>query len=329
MIFFCLGTLIATLVTVSFGKPVVIRVDGSSTVYPISEAAAEEFQNSKRAAVRVTVGASGTGGGFKRFCRGETDVQGASRPISLSEVAACEKKGVQFVELPVAYDALSVVVSTKNTWLKSITVADLKKIWEPEAKGKVIFWNQIRADWPRTSFRNALYGPGSEDGTFDSFTKAIMGKERAQRSDYTPSEDDNTIVTGVGQNANAMGYVPYAYLKANENLLRAVPVDNGRGPISPSIETVRNGAYTPLSRPLFVYIKMKSLERPEVAEFSEFLLRRAGEFAEEVKYVPLSAEAYSLVKKDLSQRRGGTRFGGQVAPGRKLEDILRGATNGK
>src|SRR5688500_10857400 len=236
----------------------VIQVDGSSTVYPITEAVAEEFQKANPG-TKVTVGISGTGGGFQKFCRGEIDISDASRPIKATEVEACEKSGVQFVEVPVAYDGLAVVVNPKNNWAASMTVAELKKLWEPAAQGKVAKWNQIREGWPNREIH--LFGAGVDSGTFDYFTEAVVGKEGQSRGDYTSSEDDNVIVQGVSGDLNALGYFGYAYYEQNKDKLKLVLIDdgdaaNGAGPIAPSPDTVAGGTYRPLSRPVFIYAKV-------------------------------------------------------------------------
>ena len=239
-----------------------IKMDGSSTVFPIAEALAEEYQISKRGKVRVTVGIAGTGGGFKKFCRGETDMSNASRPILKEEMEACRAAGVKYIEVPVAFDALTVVVNPKNDWVKTLTVADLKKMWEPAAQGRVTTWKHVRSEWPAE--RLMLFGPGADSGTFDYFTEAVNGKAKASRGDFTASEDDNTLVQGVENNKSALGYFGFAYYAAHKDKLRAVPIDGGKGPVAPSLEAVTKGTYNPLSRPLFVYVKEVSLARPEV-----------------------------------------------------------------
>jgi phosphate transport system substrate-binding protein len=229
-----------------------IKMDGSSTVFPVAEAFAEEFQIAKRGKTRVTVGLSGTGGGFKKFCRGETDMSNASRPILKEEMAACRTAGIKYLEIPVAFDALTVVVNPQNTWVKTLTVADLKKMWEPAAQGRVTTWKQVRSAWPAE--RLMLFGPGADSGTFDYFTEAVNGKAKASRGDYTASEDDNTLVQGVENNKSAIGYFGFAYYAAHKDKMRAVPIDGGMGPVAPSLEAVTKGTYNPLSRPLFIYV---------------------------------------------------------------------------
>ncbi|HXV86584.1 MAG TPA: PstS family phosphate ABC transporter substrate-binding protein, partial [Gemmatimonadales bacterium] len=250
------------------GRTQSVAIDGSSTVYPITEAVAEEFQKEHR--VNVTVGIAGTGGGFKRFCTGETDISDASRPIRPTEVELCAQNGIEYVELPVAYDGLAIVIHPDNTWATSITVAELKAIWEPAAQGKITRWSQVRRGWPDRELH--LFGAGVDSGTYDYFTEAVVGEEHASRGDYTSSEDDNVIVQGVATDPLAMGFFGFAYYAENQDRLRVVPVDdgnpdNGDGPIAPSLETVGNNTYQPLSRPIFIYVSTRALERPEVVSF--------------------------------------------------------------
>jgi phosphate transport system substrate-binding protein len=296
----------------------IIKVDGSSTVYPITEAAAEEYQRS-HGDTKVTVGISGTGGGFKKFCRGETDISNASRPISKKEIDACWEAGVQFVELPVAYDALTVVVSPKNP-LESITVAQLKKMWEPAAQGVVTKWNQVDPSWPGQPLK--LFGPGSDSGTFDYFTEAVNGKSKASRGDYTASEDDNTLVQGVSSDANALGYFGYAYYIENKDKLKAVKIDGGKGAVEPSDTTVSNGTYNPLSRPIFIYVSKKAMKRQEVRDFVKFYLQNAPQLVSEVKYIPLDAQAYGKITERFDKSQGGTAFGGKNSVGLSIHQVL-------
>ncbi|MDP3089893.1 MAG: PstS family phosphate ABC transporter substrate-binding protein [Nitrospira sp.] len=298
-----------------------IKVDGSSTVFPITEAVAEEFQKETRGSVRVTVGISGTGGGFKKFCRGEIDVQDASRPISSSEMEACRAGGVQFYELPIAFDALTIAVSPQATWVDSITVAELKTMWEPSAQGRVTKWNQVRSTWPDQPLK--LFGAGSDSGTFDYFTEAVVGKAKSSRGDFTASEDDNTLVQGIANDKQALGYIPYAYYEPNKKRLKAVAIDDGHGPVSPSRETVENGSYQPLSRPLFIYVNAKSASKPEVKRFVEFYLAQVPVLAPQVKYVPLPPQAYALAGEHFKNGRQGTAFQGGSTIGMKIEDLLR------
>lgn len=290
----------------------VITADGSSTVAPVTEAVAEEFQNAN-AGTRVTVGTSGTGGGFQKFCRGEIDISDASRPITQKEVQACAASGVTFIELPVAYDGLAVVVHPANTWATSMTVAELRKLWEPAAQGKITRWSQIRAGWPDQEVH--LFGAGVDSGTFDYFTEVIVGKTDASRGDYTSSEDDNVIVQGVSGDVNALGYFGFAYYEQNRDKLKLVAVDdgddsNGKGPIAPSPETVANGTYRPLSRPIFIYPKVQSLDRPEVKNFVDFYLSKGIPLIREVGYIPLTEKEYGLVRERFNARKTGSMFEG-------------------
>src|SRR4030043_2456835 len=299
----------------------IIKIDGSSTVYPITEAVAEEFQNLKRGAVKVTVGISGTGGGFKKFSRGETDISDASRPITKKEMDACKQAGITYVELPVAYDGLAVMVNPKNNWVKSMTVADLKKIWEPAAEGKITKWNHVNPAWPDVPLK--LYGPGVDSGTFDYFTEAIVGKSRSSRGDFTASEDDNVLVQGIASDRGGLGFFGYAYYAENPDKLKLVAIDGGRGPVLPSEKTVMDGTYNPLSRPIFIYVNKKSAERPEVKEFVEFYLRNASKLVKEVKYIPLPDRAYKLAMERFAKRMTGTVFGGEAKIGMKIDALLK------
>lgn len=309
--------------------PSTIHVDGSSTVFPITEAVAEEFQKAKKGEIRVTVGISGTGGGFKKFCRGESDVQDASRPILQEEIDACKKAGIEYFELPIAYDAMTIVVSPKNDWAKDITVEELKKIWEPAAQGKIMKWNQVRASWPDVPL--LLFGAGSDSGTFDYFTEAVVGKAKSSRGDYTGSEDDNTLVLGVSRDRGALGYLPFAYFEPNQTKLRALPVQGGpkapkKTAVAPSVASVVDGSYFPLSRPLFIYVSAKASEKPEVKEFAEFYLSHAGALSSEVKAVPLPASAYALALGNLKAKKKGTVFGGHSEVGLRIEALLKRET---
>jgi phosphate transport system substrate-binding protein len=293
-------------------RSAVIQIDGSSTVFPVTEAVAEEFQKAN-AGTRVTVGISGTGGGFQKFCRDETDISDASRPISQTEKEACEKSGVQYIELPVAYDGLAIVVSPKNTWATSITVSELKKLWEPAAQGKILRWSQIRAGWPDREIH--LFGPGVDSGTFDYFTEAVAGKAKASRGDYTSSEDDNVIVQGISRDELALGYFGYAYYEENQNNVKLVPVDdgndaNGKGPIAPSPITVKDGTYFPLSRPIFIYVKVKALDRPEVENFIDFYLTKGVPLVREVGYIQLTDKEYELARGRFAGRKVGSMYQG-------------------
>jgi phosphate transport system substrate-binding protein len=300
-----------------------IKIDGSSTVYPITEAVAEEFQKSKKGAIKVTVGISGTGGGFKKFCRGETDISNASRPITKSEMKDCSAAGITYLEMPVAYDALTVVINPRNSFLKSVTVAEMKKLWEPGAQGKITRWNQINPAWPDAPVK--LFGAGADSGTFEYFTEAIVGKSKSSRGDYTASEDDNVLVQGVSRDVNAIGYFGYAYYAENRDKLKALPIVNEKlgKPIEPSAETVVNGTYQPLSRPIFVYVNAKSASKPEVKEFIAYFNKNADKLVKEVKYVPLPSRAYSYNMETLGKMRLGTKFAGENKVGVTIEELMK------
>lgn len=310
--------------TATTGGTPLVSIDGSSTVYPVTEAVAEEFQLSRQGAVRVTVGISGTGGGFKKFCRGETDISDASRPILEEEMQAARENGIEYIELPVCFDALTVAVHPENDWVDSLTVEELKQIWEPSAQDTIMRWNQIRPEWPDEEI--SLFGPGADSGTFDYFTEAIVGEAKASRGDFTGSEDDNVLVQGISGNRYALGYLPFAYYDANRDTLKAVAIDweqDELGPMLPSMENVLAGTYNPLSRPLFIYVSTSSLERPEVVEFVQFYLDNATELATEVSYVPLPSEAYAMCRERFTNRVTGTGFGGVPEVGLAVEEILQ------
>ena len=266
-----------------------IRIDGSSTVYPITEAVAEEFRTSQPD-VKVTVGISGTGGGFKKFGRGETDINDASRPIKDKEDSTCKVNNIKHVQLKIAFDGLVIVANTANTWLDHLTVAELKKIWEPAAEGKIKRWNQIRPEWPNEEFH--LYGPGTASGTYDYFTEAIVGKSGSSRADYTASEDDNVLVQGIAGDKNGIAFFGLAYYEENKDKLKLVGVDNGNGAILPSIETVKAGTYAPLARPIFIYVSDAAVKRKEVVTFVNFYMDNASKLVPEVGYIPLTTEEY-------------------------------------
>ena len=298
-----------------------VKLDGSSTVYPVSEAVAEEFQKSTRGKVKVTVGISGTGGGFKKFCRGETDVSNASRPILKQEMEACRAAGTEYFELPVAFDALTVVVNPKNGFVNQLTVAELKKMWEPAAQGKVSTWRQVNPQWPDAVFK--LFGPGADSGTFDYFTEAVVGKSKSSRGDFTASEDDNVLVQGVARDVNGLGYFGYAYYIENKDKLKAVPIVNEKGqPVAPSMDAVLKGAYSPLARPIFIYVNAKALAKPEVRDFVEYYMKHASKLAREVKYVPLPDKAYALSWDHIVKGRKGTVFGGTAEVGVTIDELL-------
>lgn len=298
-----------------------IKIDGSSTVYPITEAIAEDFQAIRKGAVKVTVGISGTSGGFKKFCRGETDVSDASRPITKVEMDACKQAGINYIELPIAYDALTVVVNSSSP-IKSLTVEQLKKIWAPEAQGKIRTWKDVDASFPEAELR--LYGPGSESGTFDYFTEAIVGKPKSSRGDYVASEDDNVLVQGVSRDKGGLGYFGYAYYAENSKKLKAVAIaakPGGPG-VLPSEATVKDGSYQPLSRPIFIYVNARAIERPEVKEFVGYYLGNAAKISREMKYVPLPEKAYQLAREHAGRKKLGTVFAGNPMVGVRIEDLL-------
>ena len=301
-----------------------VKVDGSSTVYPVTEAVAEEFQKETRGAVRVTVGIAGTGGGFKKFCRGETDVSDASRPILTEEMEVARANGIEYIELPVCFDALTVAVNPQNDWVESMTVEELKRIWEPAAQGEIMRWNQIRPDWPDEEL--ALFGAGADSGTFDYFTEAIVGQAKSSRGDFTASEDDNVLVQGIAGNKYALGFLPYAYVPPNADKLKPIPIDwekDDEGPVAPNMDNVLKGIYNPLSRPLFIYVSKASAERPEVQQFVEFYLANAADLSQEVSYLPLPSKAYEMALERFRARKTGTGFGGVPEVGLHVEEILR------
>ena len=274
-----------------------VMIDGSSTVYPIQEGVAEEFQ--KDNPYRVTVGISGTGGGFKKFCNGETDISNASRPIKESEIQLCASNGIEYIQLDVAFDGLTVVANPANNWLDAVTVEELKTIWEPEAQGRINRWSDVNSSWPNEEMN--LYGAGSDSGTFDYFTEVIVGEKAASRGDYTASEDDNVLVQGVVGDENALGYFGYAYYVENQDRLKALGVDNGNGPVKPNQETIESGKYAPLSRPLFVYVKKSALEKPQVEAYIEYMLNAeiVSPLVSETGYVPLTRRGYLNQKAKL------------------------------
>lgn len=273
-----------------------IKVDGSSTVFPITEAVAEEFRG-VQPKVKVTVGVSGTGGGFKKFSRGETNLSNASRPIKDKEKAACEENNIKYLELEVAYDGLAVIVHPENNWVDHFTVEELKKIWEPAAQGKVMKWNQIRPEWPNEEMH--LFGPGVASGTYDYFTEAVVGKSGSSRGDFTASEDDHVLVQGIAGDKYALGFFGLAYYSENKDRLKLIGVHNGESIVKPSLETVKNGTYRPLSRPLFIYVNSTSVSSPEVIEFVDFYIDNAGELSKDVGYIPLPYENYKAQKESF------------------------------
>jgi phosphate transport system substrate-binding protein len=305
-----------------FAQQKIVKIDGSSTVFPVTEAIAEDFQKAKKQQIKVTVGISGTGGGFKKFCRAETDISNASRPILKAEMADCAKAGVEYIELPVAFDALTVVINPKNTFIKQLTIAEMKKMWEPAAQGKVTRWNQVNPSWPDAPLK--LFGPGADSGTFDYFTEAVVGKSKSSRGDFTASEDDNVLVQGVSRDVNGLGYFGYAYYVENKDKLKAVPIVNEKGqPVEPSMEAVLKGTYSPLARPIFIYVNAKSLAKPEVKEFVEYYMKNGAKLAKEVKYVPLPDSAYTAGWEHVVKGKKGTVFGGVAEIGVTIEELLK------
>ena len=303
----------------------VIKIDGSSTVFPMTEAVAEEFQKAKGGSVKVTVGISGTGGGFKKFVRGELDISDASRPILKEEMEQARAGGIEYIELPVCFEALTVVVNPQNDWVSSLTIEDLKKMWEPDAQGKITTWNQVRPEWPNEKI--ALFGAGSDSGTFDYFTEAIVGKAKSSRGDYTASEDDNVLVQGIAGNKYALGYLPYSYYASNTSKLKAVGIEwsknSVKGPVMPSLENVLAGTYNPLSRPLFIYVSQKSADKPEVKEFVEFYLQHVAKLAAEVKYLQLPDSAYQMGLERFRGRKTGSGFGGVPEVGLHIDEMMK------
>ena len=312
---------VLSLAAVKVANAQIIKVDGSSTVFPITEAVAEEYQIQKRGKVHVTVGISGTGGGFKRFCRGETDISDASRPILTAEMAACAAAGIKYIELPIAYDALTVVVNPKAAWIDQVTIAELKKMWDPAAQGVVTRWNQVNSRWPKAPLK--LFGPGADSGTFDYFTDAVNGKAKSSRGDFTASEDDNILVQGIESDVNGLAYFGYAYYAAQQGKMKAVKVVNAQGvAVGPSEAAVLDGSYNPFSRPLFIYVNAQAAQRPEVKEFVEFYLGQGAQYIKEVKYVPFVAAAYTTALGHFRNNKLGTVFGGVPQVGLKVEDLL-------
>ena len=299
----------------------VVSVDGSSTVFPISEAFAEEFQIATR--TRVTVGLSGTGGGFKKFCRGETDFSGASRPIREGEIERCRENGVEYIELPIAMDGIANVVHPDNDWAECLTVDELKRIWEPEAQGVIKNWSQVRDSFPDAPLR--LFGAGVDSGTYDYYTFALTGVEHYSRGDFTATEDDNVTVQGVSSDPNALGFLGLAYLDENRSRLRAVAIKQEDGScVAPTAKTIRSGSYQPLSRPLFMYVNAAALERSAVRSYADFMMdpENGISLVEEVGYVPLPEEAFGMGRAKIRARKTGTYYDGGSRVGVSIRDLL-------
>ena len=325
--FVVLALIFLTVVASTSDARDIVRIDGSSTVYPVTEAVAEEFLAETRGKIRVTIGVSGTGGGFKKFCTGETDISNASRPIKPSEVARCKEGKVAYIELPVSYDGLAVVVNPGNDWAAHMTTAELKKLWAPAAQGKVMKWSGVRDGWPDKEIH--LFGPGVDSGTFDYFTEAIVGESGASRGDYTASEDDNVLVQGISTDKYALGFFGVAYYEYNKDKLRIVPIDdgndaNGKGPVPASYDNVLNGTYQPLSRPLFIYVSKKSSGKPDVKKFINFYIKNASFLSKDVGYVSLPEAAYGLIARRFEDGVTGSLFGGKGSQvGVKIDELLK------
>ena len=299
-----------------------ITIDGSSSVYPITEAVAEEYRN-KHGDIRVTVGVSGTGGGFNKFARGEIDISNASRPIKEPEIKACAGNNIKFIEVPVAYDGLAVVISPANNFVDYLTVEELKKMWEPAAQEKILSWKQIRASFPDVPL--SLYGAGTSSGTYDYFTEAIVGKAKSSRGDYTASEDDNVLVQGVSTDKGGLGFFGLAYYVENKTKLKLVGIDagKGKGPVYPTDSTVRTGTYAPLSRPEFIYINARSANSPVIQDFVRFYMENASKLVEEIGYVSLPDEAYKLSYQRFLQKKTGSMFANKSTVGADLVKLMK------
>jgi phosphate transport system substrate-binding protein len=296
-----------------------VKIDGSSTVYPVTEGIAEDFQKATR--IRVTVGVSGTGGGFKKFCRGETDIANASRSITKQEIEDCRKQGIEFYEFPIAFDAMTVVIHPRNTFIKELTIDQLRRLWEPAAQGRITHWNQINPQWPNQ--RISLFGPGADSGTFEYFTEAVTGKSKSSRGDFTASEDDNILVKGVSTHPYGLAYFGFAYYEENKTKVRAVPIVNKDGrAVYPSEQNVMDGTYNPLARPIFIYVNANSAKKPEVRQFIEFYMKNAAAISKDVKYVPLPPKVYQANLDNLQRRRVGTVFGGHAKVGMTIEELV-------
>jgi phosphate transport system substrate-binding protein len=303
------------------GAQSIIEIDGSSTVHPITALVARDFQAVKKDTVKVTVGISRTGSGFEKFCRSEIDIANASRPILKNEMADCKKAGVQYVEIPVAFDALTVAVNLENNWSETMTVAELKKMWEPAAQGRITKWNQINPAWPDEPFK--LYGAVADSGTSDYFTEAIVGRAKSSRGDFTASADDNVLVQGVASDKNGLGFFGFAHYIENQERIKAVAVNTGKGGIPPSVETVEDGSYQPLARPIFIYVSIKAAEKPEVREFVVFYMKNALTLVKEAKFFPLPPRAYTTMMERFNNKRPGTVFNGVSAVGLTIDELLR------
>ena len=299
-----------------------IKIDGSSTVFPISYEAAQRYQRDVTDAPAIAVTFSGTGSGFEKFCAGETDINNASRPITADEMQVCKENGIAYTELPIALDAITVVVNPENTWAEDITVEELKTIWQPAAEGQITNWNQVRSSWPDRPL--TLYGPGEESGTFDYFTEVIDDAAGASRTDYTQSEDDSVLVEAVSEDPNALGYFGLGYYAANWNRLKSLAVDNGQQASQPTVDAIKNSGYQPLTRPLFIYVDTEALQaKPELQSFVQYYLKGVQNWVPFVGYVPLERETYRLVSERLEQQVVGTVYGGTLDSELSVEEMLQ------
>lgn len=302
--------------------PTLIKIDGSSTVYPVSDAIAKEYKTASSDKVTLEVKFSGTRAGFNKFCAGETDISNASRPILLQEAKVCANNGVAYIELPIAFDALTIAINPKNDWAKDITLEELQKLWEPGAEGKIKTWNQVRASYPNRPI--TLFGAGKDSGTYDYFNEVTVGNAKASRTDYTASEDDQELVQGIERDPNALGYIPYAYYEASHSRLKALAIEAGRSPVLPSRETVANAQYQPFSRPLFIYVNAKAAQdKPALKAFVEYYLTHVGRVSNTVGYIPLPAEAYRLANIQFTRGEVGTVFEGVPQPNVTIAELLR------
>ena len=296
-------------------------IDGSSTVFPITEAMVEDWGDSIGGSARVVIGISGTGGGFKKFCDGETDINDASRPIKASEVFKCAEGGIEFIELPVALDGLTLGVNPDNDFVSCLTIEELHTMWAPEAEGVIDRWNQVRADWPDEKLR--LYGPGVDSGTFDYFTETINGEAQSSRGDFTSSERDNVLVRGIAGDRGSLGYFGYSYFVENRDILKMVAVDSGNGCIKPTDETINDGTYSPLSRPLFIYVSKKAWKEPDVKDFvSYFVSYDRADLLRDLGFVPFPERVHDLVLDRFQRGLSGTIFGGENPQHGTVEEIL-------
>ncbi len=302
-----------------------VQIDGSSTVYPISRNIVEEFQGTQAIEDGVLVAnveLSGTRAGFEKFCGGETDINNASRPIQLDEMEACDQSGVRYIELIIGLDAITIVVNPKNNFAKDITLEELKKLWEPQAEGKITHWNQIRESWPNQPIN--LYGPGKDSGTFDYFTEAVIKQKGAVRSDYTANKNPNVLVQKIAEDTNALGYFGYGYYKINNNLVNLLAIKNGDESVLPSRYNIKWDQYRPLSRPLFIYVNIKaSQDKPLLREFIHFYLENAPEFVSYSGYIPLPKEGYKLSKQHFETGKTGTVFEGTSQVNLTIDELLK------